>query len=84
MPRLSPTRKAVEVAVRKDAGFDNLAEALKRIGGEVGCGSCGLLGFDVLLRGEDILSGRPIAAGKLKGIQPALDGIDGLADVRIR
>ena len=83
MPRVSPKRPVLEVAVKEDAGFDNLAEMLKRVGGRLGCDGCGFIGFD-FLRGEDILQGRPIAGAKLKKIEPYIQGFDGIADVRIR
>ena len=78
-----PKRGTLKIGVEPDAGFDTLADALRRIGELQGCTDCGFGGFDVHL--VAVKPSRP--EGLQQKLQPAvreLEGINGIRDVSLQ
>jgi hypothetical protein len=54
MPELkSRQTSVVEIVVKPDVTVDQISDVVGRIGGLVGCRTCGLLGIDLRLTAED-------------------------------
>jgi hypothetical protein len=50
---VSPSRRSVEVVVGTGINAEELAQLVARVGGLVGCRTCGLGGIDLRLVGSD-------------------------------
>lgn len=70
MPHLPNPRqvKSVEVVVGSEINQEQLSQLVARVGGLVGCRTCGLVGIDLRLVGSDPAALKAEGLGELPGV----------------
>ncbi len=63
----SPSRTTVTVHVQPKVNVEALSHIITTIGGRYGCRTCGLMGIDLHLTGDE---GDPYELAKVTGVKP--------------